>query len=175
MAAAPQPLAAPQSFGEAFVRKGALRELASAGQVAKTAAEIAGLRSATANAAEQNRINAEKNAIAAAEAGATAGLRSSQVGLNEAMARKAEAEAAAGKYVRLQRKVPTGETDIAGMPVMRTEEYLYDQANKQFVEPPSAAPTVQTPTAASIAKMKANKGDTKMEAEYKQRFGSLPY
>lgn len=170
MPAAPQPLPAPRSLGEAFVRRGALREIESARQGARTEAEITGFRMNAANAAEQNRIAAGSEANAA-------GIRQSQMDLNAALARKSDAEAAAGKYIRLKRQVPTGEKDIDGEPIMRTEEFLYDQATKQFVEPnaQTGQAATQTPTAKTIAKMKANKGNAAMEAEYKAQFGTLPY
>lgn len=166
MPTAPQPLPAPRSLGEAFVRRGALREIESARQGAKTEAEITGFRMNAANAAEKNLLAAESEASAA-------GMRQSQMDLNAALARKSDAEAAAGKYVRLKRQVPTGEKDIDGEPVMRTEEFLYDQATKQFIDP--NAQIKQIPTAKTIAKMKANKGNAAMEAEYKAQFGTLPY
>jgi hypothetical protein len=154
MAAAPQPLPAPQSLGEAFVRRGALREIESARQGAKTEAEITGFRMNAANAAEQNRIAAERNLIAAGSEASAAGMRQSQMDLNAALARKSDAEAAAGKYVRLKRQVPSGEIDpLTNEPIMRTEEFLYDQATKQFIEPnattggaaqPNALPAVNT-------------------------------
>lgn len=170
MPTAPQPLPAPRSLGEAFVRRGALREIESARQGAKTEAEITGFRMNAANAAEKNLLAAESEASAA-------GMRQSQMGLNDALASKAEADAAAGKYIRLKRQVPTGEKDIDGQPIMRTEEFLYDQATKQFIDPNAQIKqaATQTPTAKTIAKMKANKGNAAMEAEYKAQFGTLPY
>lgn len=135
MPAAPQPLPAPQSLGEAFVRRGALREIESARQGAKTEAEITGFRMNAANAAEQNRIAAERNLIAAGSEASAAGMRQSQMDLNAALARKSDAETAAGKFIKLQRKVPTGETDIAGVPIMRTEEFLYDRTNDKVIDP----------------------------------------
>lgn len=150
MPAAPQPLPAPRSLGEAFVRRGALREIESARQGAKTEAEITGFRMNVANAAEQNRIAAEKNLLAAESEASAAGMRQSQMGLNAALARKSDAEAAAGKYIRLKRQVPTGEKDIDGEPIMRTEEFLYDQATKQFVEPTALTGQTTNPAKTSF-------------------------
>lgn len=170
MASQPQTLPPPRTIGEAFMRRGELRDIESARQGQKLANEAAGIRMNAANAAEQNRIAAESEASAA-------GMRQSQMGLNAALARKSDAEAAAGKYIRLKRQVPTGEKDIDGEPIMRTEEFLYDQATKQFIDPNAQVgqSATQTPTAKTIAKMKANKGNAAMEAEYKAQFGTLPY
>lgn len=150
MPAAPQPLPAPRSLGEAFVRRGALREIESARQGAKTEAEIAGFRMNAANAAEQNRIAAEKNLLAAGSEANAAGIRQSQMDLNAALARKSDAETAAGKYIRLKRQVPTGEKDIDGEPIMRTEEFLYDRTNDKVIDPNAQAGQATNPAKTSF-------------------------
>lgn len=78
-----------------------------------------------------------------------------------------------GEPIKVKRTFDTGAKDIAGAPIMGSEEVLYDPRSGQWIQPPAAGGQAQSPPPQAIQHLRDN--DTpQMREAFKAKYGVDP-